>query len=53
MNSKGHLTISIIKFATRIVSCLLAVIFGNTNIALTGIVLAEVLGILEEIVDKR
>lgn len=53
MNSKGHLIISIIKSATRIFSCLLAVIFGNTNIAFVGIALAEVLGILEEIVDKR
>lgn len=53
MNSKGHLTISFIKSGVRIVSAIISV--GSRNILplAVGLIVAEGLGIAEELVDKR
>lgn len=55
MNSKGHLTISILKSAVRIISGSIAMAYGNTTFIILGggLVIAEILGIIEELVDKR
>lgn len=56
MNSIGHLTISITKSVARLAACVLLYIASPVPIlqliaALFGA--AELLGILEELVDKR
>ena len=53
MNSKGHLTISFIKSGVRIVSAFISV--GSRNILhlVIGLIMAEGLGVAEELVDKR
>lgn len=52
MNDFGHFIISLIKSILRIIGCILAVIYSiKLGFLLFGI--AEILGIAEEIVDKR
>lgn len=53
MNSKGHLTFSIIKSSMRITFCAVGLIFKDPFIFMFGFILAEILGIFEEFVDKR
>ena len=53
MNSKGHLYISIIKSAIRIISCTLSISYSNWIFLAIGLGIAETLGIFEELVDKR
>lgn len=53
MNSKGHLFISITKLGLRIVSCILAIILKSFAPLAIGFGIAEILGVLEELVDKR
>lgn len=53
MNSIGHLAISIVKSSLRIGSCIWC-IASNSIIPLAwGFLIAELLGIAEELVDKR
>ena len=53
MNSKGHLYISLGKSVLRIVSAIATIATMNVLWMALGFGIAEVLGILEEIVDKR
>jgi hypothetical protein len=53
MNSKWHMYISFIKSFVRIAGCGLSIIFSNWLILAIGLGLAELLGVLEEIGDKR
>ena len=56
----NHFKISIVKSILRIISCISAFIFALFNLPLPalcmlggGLAMAELLGILEEIFDKR
>lgn len=53
MNSKGHLFISIAKSVIRSIGCVIGI--ATTSILLFSIFFlgAEILGIAEELVDKR
>ena len=53
MNSLGHLLISIGKSIIRIGSCIWSICTGAVLPIAIGFLVAEVLGILEELVDKR
>ncbi|MBD5534654.1 MAG: hypothetical protein HDQ99_03130 [Lachnospiraceae bacterium] len=53
MNSKGHLIISLGKSAIRVVGGIAALIKKSVVPLAIGIVVAEVGGVLEELVDKR
>lgn len=53
MNSKGHFIISLSKSAIRIVGGCVALVVGNILPLALGIIIAEIGGILEELVDKR
>lgn len=53
MNSKGHLIISLTKSAIRVVGGIAALITGSIIPLATGIIIAEIGGVLEELVDKR
>lgn len=53
MNSKGHLILSIIKSVVRIVSCVLTIVIKSITPMAIGFMIAEGLGICEEMVDKR
>jgi len=53
MNSKGHLIISSIKSAVRILSCILSIRRNSVISLAAGLLVAECLGILEELVDNR
>lgn len=53
MNSKGHLFISLAKSMIRIVGGAIALTIGSIAPLAIGIILAEIGGILEELVDER
>lgn len=53
MNSKGHLFISLAKSTIRVVGGLVALTNGSVIPLAIGIIVAEVGGVLEELVDKR
>lgn len=53
MNSLGHLTLSIMKSLLRIGACALCIHTGTVLPLAIGFLAAEVLGIVEELVDKR
>jgi hypothetical protein len=53
MNSKGHLFISIAKSICRIGAAIIATLTKSVTILAIGFGIAEILGIAEEIVDKR
>ena len=53
MNSAGHLIVSIVKSSIRIGSCITAFWDGNIKILALGFGVAEILGIVEELVDAR
>lgn len=53
MNSKGHLFISLGKSAIRVIGGVITLINGSVIPLAISIVLAEVGGVLEELVDKR
>ena len=53
MNSKGHLIISLAKSIIRVVGGI-AALAGESIVPLAvGIIIAEIGGILEELVDRR
>jgi hypothetical protein len=53
MNDKGHFITSLIKSAVRIISCIYLICTGKYKGFTIGFGLAEVLGIIEEVKDKR
>lgn len=53
MNSKGHLFISLAKSAIRVIGGAVSLINGSIVPLAVGIILAEVGGVAEELVDKR
>lgn len=53
MNSLWHLIISLIKSAIRIISGILSVKLQSLEILAIGLILAEILGIIEELKDER
>lgn len=53
MNSKGHLYISLGKSALRIVSAIATVVTKDILWIALGFGIAELLGVAEELVDKR
>ena len=53
MNDKGHFYISLIKSITRITSGITTVFTGVMYFMVIGFVVAELFGIIEELLDKR
>lgn len=53
MNSKGHLIISLAKSGIRVLSSAITLAIGSTIPLAIGVIVAEVGGVLEELVDKR
>ena len=53
MNSKGHLIISLAKSAIRVVGGIVALATKSVIPLAIGIIVAEIGGVLEELVDKR
>jgi hypothetical protein len=53
MNSKGHLTISLVKSGVRIVGCGIGIALSSLTVVASALILAELLGVAEELVDKR
>ncbi|MFA7142891.1 MAG: hypothetical protein WC175_02800 [Candidatus Dojkabacteria bacterium] len=51
MGDKGHFWISVVKSVIRIAGFGIAIV--NLNVGLVLLMVAELLGILEEVVDKR
>ena len=53
MNSKGHLFISVGKSAIRVIGGIVTLVNGSIIPLAVGIIVAEVGGVLEELVDER
>lgn len=53
MNSKGHLIISLAKSAIRVVGGIVALAAKSVVPLVVGIIVAEIGGVMEELVDKR
>lgn len=53
MNSKGHLIISLAKSFVRVIGAIATLVTKSVIPVAVGIVVAEVGGVLEELVDKR
>jgi len=53
MNSKGHLFISLAKSAVRIIGGIVALVKGSIIPLAVGVIIAEIGGVLEELVDQR
>lgn len=53
MNDKGHLYTSLTKSCLRILGCVLFLLNGIAADVVVAFLLAEVLGIVEEMLDKR
>ena len=53
MNSKGHLLISLAKSVIRVIGGVITLTFGSVIPVAIGIIVAEIGGVLEELVDKR
>lgn len=53
MNSKGHLYVSVAKSFSRIAACMICISTGNIDYLAAGFLVAELLGIAEELVDFR
>lgn len=53
MNSKGHLFISLGKSAIRVIGGIITLLNGSIVPLAIGIIVAEIGGVLEEVVDKR
>lgn len=53
MNSKGHLIISLAKSVIRVIGGIVALVKKSVVPLAIGIIVAEVGGVLEELVDKR
>ena len=53
MNSKGHLFISLAKSAVRVIGGVVTLINGSIIPLAVGVIIAEIGGVLEELVDQR
>lgn len=53
MNSKGHLIISLMKSAVRVIGGVATLIKRSVIPLAIGVIIAEIGGVLEEVVDKR
>ena len=53
MKSKGHLFISLVKSEIRVIGGIVTLVSGSIIPLAVGIIIAEVGGVLEELVDKR
>ena len=53
MNDAGHFWISMTKSIIRILSALATILLGEVIFLAGGFLIAEFLGIIEEVVDKR
>ena len=53
MNSKGHLIISLAKSAVRVVGGIAALMTKSIIPLAVGVIVAEIGGVMEELVDKR
>jgi predicted signal transduction protein with EAL and GGDEF domain len=53
MGSRGHLVVSLVKSTLRMLAGVIALIFNDWTLFVIGLVFAEFLGILEEILDNR
>lgn len=53
MKDKGHFIVSVTKSGIRIFGCILCLLTKSLVPLAVGFLLAEFLGILEELLDKR
>ena len=53
MNSKGHLLISLAKSVIRVIGGIVTLTTGSVVPVAIGVIIAEIGGVLEELVDKR
>lgn len=53
MNSKGHLYISLSKSAIRVLGGIVSLVEKSVVPLVIGVIVAEVGGVLEELVDER
>lgn len=53
MNSKGHLIVSLVKSSLRIGGCIISLINASLEVLCLSFLAAELLGIIEELLDKR
>lgn len=53
MNSKWHLVVSSVKSLIRIIAGVISVLTQDVVVLAIGIVVAELLGIIEELGDER
>ncbi len=53
MNSKGHLLISLAKSTIRVIGGIATLATGSVVPVAVGVIIAEIGGVLEELVDKR
>ena len=53
MNSKGHLIISLVKSFIRVAGGIITLVTNSTIPLVIGVMMAEIGGVLEELVDKR
>lgn len=53
MNSKGHLIISLVKSGIRVAGGIIALAIDSVIPLAIGVMMAEIGGVLEELVDKR
>lgn len=53
MNSKGHLFISLAKSAVRVIGGIVTLVKGSIIPLAIGVIVAEIGGVLEELVDQR
>lgn len=51
--SLGHFMVSLVKSIIRIISCIGSLVTANIFYMALGFIVAEILGIVEELVDKR
>lgn len=53
MNSKGHLIISLVKSAIRVTGGIVSLVIKSVIPVAIGVIVAEIGGVLEELVDER
>lgn len=53
MSSRGHFITSLVKSLIRIISCIFGIKSRNARFLAVGFLVAELLGIFEELVDDR
>ena len=53
MNSKGHLIISLVKSFIRVAGGIIALATNSVIPLAIGVMMAEIDGVLEELIDKR